>query len=173
MYCRHCGQNINEKAEYCVHCGCKPLSGLKYCQECGVETTENQELCIKCGVKLLKQNSNNKNSEGINDKINNLLNGNKPIEENLDFSYLAPYWQNEFKRIHESKETYNGKWNWCAFFFSWIWAFTKGLWILAIASLVLDFITYGVLWIVLSVYFGIRGNKLYYNLIVKKQQTLF
>lgn len=173
MYCRHCAQNINEKAEYCIHCGCRPLSGLKHCQECGVETTENQEICTKCGVKLLKQNSSNNNSDSINDKVNKLLNGNKPLEENLDFTYLIPYYQDEFKKIHESNETYNSRWNWAAFLLNWIWAFAKGLWVSAVVCLLLCFVTGGILALPLAIYFGIRGNKLYYNLTVKKQQTLF
>jgi uncharacterized membrane protein YvbJ len=52
MYCRNCGEEINEKAEICVHCGVRPLAERKFCQECGAETKPNQELCTKCGVRL-------------------------------------------------------------------------------------------------------------------------
>lgn len=164
MHCRHCGQDVNEKAEYCIHCGCKPLSGLKFCQECGVETNENQEVCIKCGVKLLKRKSvNNSGNSGAGDKVNNFINGDKSEEENLDFRYLSPYYQGEFTKIYESNESYNGRWNWAAFFFTWMWA---------LASLVVVFFTGGILAIPLWFYFAIRGNKIYYNLTVKKQQTV-
>ena len=158
MHCRHCGQDINEKAEYCVHCGCRPLSGIKFCQECGIETNENQEVCIKCGVKLLKQKANI---------------ANKVEQENLDFSYLDRYWQDEFTKINESEESYNGKWNWPAFFFSWIWAFVKGCWVLGLVGLIASIASSGILAIPLGIYCGIRGNKIHYNKHVKNQQTAF
>ena len=52
MYCRTCGNKINDNAEICVNCGCKPLVGKAYCQSCGTRTLEKQELCTKCGVRL-------------------------------------------------------------------------------------------------------------------------
>lgn len=52
MYCRNCGNQIDDKADVCMGCGCKPLKANKFCQNCGAETSEHQEVCIKCGVKL-------------------------------------------------------------------------------------------------------------------------
>ena len=52
MYCRTCGNKINDNAEICVKCGCKPLIGKSYCQNCGAGTTEQQEMCTKCGTRL-------------------------------------------------------------------------------------------------------------------------
>ncbi len=57
MYCRNCGNEINENAEICPSCGVKPLAEKNFCQNCGVETKTNQEICVKCGVKL--QNTSN------------------------------------------------------------------------------------------------------------------
>ena len=53
MYCRTCGNKINDNAEICVKCGCKPLIGKDYCQSCGARTTQKQEACTKCGKRLL------------------------------------------------------------------------------------------------------------------------
>ncbi|WP_285824056.1 hypothetical protein [Schaedlerella arabinosiphila] len=52
MYCRTCGNKINDNAEICVMCGCKPLIGKSYCQNCGADTTEQQEMCTNCGARL-------------------------------------------------------------------------------------------------------------------------
>src|ERR1700723_2192283 len=42
-----------------------------------------------------------------------------------DLSDLPPYYQEEFKKILESGETYKGKLNWAAFLFGLLWAMTK------------------------------------------------
>lgn len=52
MYCRTCGNKINDNAEICVKCGCKPLVGKAFCQSCGAKTTQQQMMCTKCGVRL-------------------------------------------------------------------------------------------------------------------------
>lgn len=52
MYCRTCGNMINDNAEVCVKCGCKPLIGKAYCQNCGTKTTYQQIICTKCGISL-------------------------------------------------------------------------------------------------------------------------
>lgn len=53
VYCRECGNEVNEQTEICTNCGVRPLNGKNYCQSCGVETKPEQELCINCGSKLL------------------------------------------------------------------------------------------------------------------------
>jgi len=52
MYCRNCGNEVNEKAVACTNCGFNPLTEKKFCHECGVETNEKQVVCVKCGVSL-------------------------------------------------------------------------------------------------------------------------
>lgn len=52
MYCRTCGNKVNDNAEVCVKCGCKPLSGKNYCQDCGTKTTAQQVMCTKCRATL-------------------------------------------------------------------------------------------------------------------------
>ena len=52
MYCRVCGNLINDKAVMCVKCKNKPLLGRSYCQNCGAPTTPQQIACPKCGMKL-------------------------------------------------------------------------------------------------------------------------
>jgi RNA polymerase subunit RPABC4/transcription elongation factor Spt4 len=153
-FCRNCGNEVNKNAEICVSCGSRPLNGKSFCQSCGTNTNENQEICIKCGVRLLNKSNTYNSSNG---------------------AYLKPYYEEEFERISTSNEDYKGKWNWCAFFFSWIWAFTKGLWGMALANLVLNLILAStgvglIISLAISILWGIRGNYFYYNLQINKKQ---
>lgn len=88
------------------------------------------------------------------------------------------YYRSEFERILNSKETYKGKWNWWAFFFSWVWCFTKGLWQYGLLVLVISFamkyflpyeVTSGFA-LVVAIIFGSRGTWFYYNFKMKNKQ---
>jgi hypothetical protein len=92
------------------------------------------------------------------------------IVSELNLTGLSPYYQKEFKKIHESGESYKGKWNWAAFLFGAIWALTKGAWLSAIIALVVALLTGGVGGVVYWFVFGMRGNYIYYTLHVKKKQ---
>lgn len=62
MYCRTCGNQMNDNAEICVKCGVRKNVGNEYCQNCGAKTLEQAELCTECGVRLLSEKiSNGKN----------------------------------------------------------------------------------------------------------------
>ena len=54
MYCRTCGNEMNDNAELCVKCGVKKNVGSEYCQACGARTTSDMVNCNKCGAKLMK-----------------------------------------------------------------------------------------------------------------------
>jgi RNA polymerase subunit RPABC4/transcription elongation factor Spt4 len=153
MYCRNCGNEVNEKAEICVNCGVRPLAGRNFCQECGVETKPNQEVCIKCGVRLKT--------------LISITEDRTPLK--IDFSGLSQYYQDEFKKIYESGESYKGKWNWAAFFFGAIWALTKGVWLAPVICIVASFI-HSIVGIIYWFIFGARGNYMYYCAYVKKKQ---
>ena len=88
---------------------------------------------------------------------------------------LKYYYVSEFTQIMQSREQYQGKWNWAAFFFGWLWAFTKGMATLGfvglIAALILCAMSYGLLGIVVAVYFGWRGNYIYYKYLVKNDSS--
>ena len=165
MYCRNCGKQINDKAEYCTGCGCRPLSDNKYCQECGVETNSKQEICIKCGVKLASSRSIPTTS---NTSYTKIINGDGNL--NLDFSNLDPYYQAEFTKIYESNETYKGKWNWFSFFFSGIWALSKGVWVSPLIVFLISLPTMGIPGWIYCIVTGTRGTYMYYNAFVKKKQ---
>ncbi len=54
MYCRTCGNKMNDNAEICVKCGVKRNVGIDYCQVCGSRTTATMTNCRKCGARLMK-----------------------------------------------------------------------------------------------------------------------
>ncbi|MEI7999023.1 MAG: hypothetical protein WCH62_05910 [Candidatus Omnitrophota bacterium] len=108
--------------------------------------------CIYCGNQLAGSSS------GTFDKV---MPEDKPIER--VFSHLPAYYQEEFRKMEESKGSYKGKWNWMACIFNWIWAFTKGLWLVAVICLISIILTKGILSIVWLFIFGFRGNNQYYT----------
>lgn len=52
MFCRNCGNEIDDKAVVCVKCGVRPHDGTAHCQACGKETQPGAVLCVHCGVQL-------------------------------------------------------------------------------------------------------------------------
>lgn len=88
----------------------------------------------------------------------------------IDLKGLSPYYQEEFKKIWASGETYKGKWNWAAFFWGGFWALTKGAWLSAVIYFGAGILTGGLACMVYWFIFGIRGNYIYYTFHTKKKQ---
>lgn len=95
-------------------------------------------------------------------------------QEIADFNLtgLSPYYQEEFRKIHDSNESYKGKWNWDAFIWGVFWALSKGLWGSVLLAVALGLVTGGLVLIGYWFVWGIRGNYIYYTLHVKKKQIL-
>lgn len=59
MYCKNCGQQIDDNAYVCIHCGVRtdmPLKPkkegeTKFCTHCGAQIDPNAYICVHCGVK--------------------------------------------------------------------------------------------------------------------------
>jgi len=105
-------------------------------------------------------------------------------QPSLDLAGLDQYYQAEFTKIHESNGLYKGKWNWWAFFFTWLWCLLKGCWLIGILSMItISIVAYkieilegvtlafgastGIVW---SLLLGWRGTWIYYNVRVHKKQ---
>ena len=58
MYCKNCGNEINENAAICVKCGVKVGAGNNYCQNCGQTTDPNAAVCTNCGFAIRNIKSN-------------------------------------------------------------------------------------------------------------------
>ena len=54
MYCRTCGNKMNDNAEICVKCGVRRNVGNDYCQVCGTRTTATMANCKMCGARLMR-----------------------------------------------------------------------------------------------------------------------
>ncbi len=54
MFCKNCGEQMNDNQAICLKCGVKTGVGNKYCANCGKEIPENAEICLSCGVAVKK-----------------------------------------------------------------------------------------------------------------------
>lgn len=61
MYCKNCGEQLNENQIACTKCGFQSGAGENYCQFCGSSITPGAMVCIKCGMMV----QNNKKSSDI------------------------------------------------------------------------------------------------------------
>ena len=55
MYCKNCGDVLNDNQAICVKCGVKVGNGNKFCQNCGKELMPGADVCMNCGVAVNKQ----------------------------------------------------------------------------------------------------------------------
>lgn len=56
MYCRNCGEQMNDNQAICLKCGVKTGDGVAFCANCGKEIAQNAEVCLSCGVAVKKAN---------------------------------------------------------------------------------------------------------------------
>lgn len=54
MFCRNCGNQVDDRAIACTKCGVNPRDGSSFCQNCGKPTAANAVICTSCGVGLVK-----------------------------------------------------------------------------------------------------------------------
>ena len=106
MFCKNCGQEIDDLAAVCIHCGVAVGNGVKFCQNCGSELPEEAAFCIKCGV-----STKGKTNGGINNNAN-VNAGNAPVTDPNAKSRLAAGLLGIFVGalgIHNFYLGYNGK----------------------------------------------------------------
>jgi hypothetical protein len=151
----------------------------KKCPLCGGSNEENAKECQYCGANLMAEESGQEKArqepeqtqEQEQKKEGQTYSGYDP---RAHYKYLDPYYQEEFAKIEESNEAYKGKWNWAAFFFSWIWGFTKGMWGTSLIGLFLSVLFNqmhsDLLNLVLGIIWGVRGNYFYYQLVKYNRQ---
>ena len=66
MYCRNCGETMNDNQAICLKCGVKVGNGDAFCSNCGSATNSGADVCLNCGVSLKKASIGNLNGQ---DKI--------------------------------------------------------------------------------------------------------
>ena len=52
MFCKNCGNQMDESAAICVKCGFQKGQGNQYCGNCGNEVTPGASVCMNCGCSL-------------------------------------------------------------------------------------------------------------------------
>ena len=53
MYCKNCGNQMDENAVVCVKCGCAKGTGISFCPNCGQPIAPNAAVCTSCGSALV------------------------------------------------------------------------------------------------------------------------
>lgn len=69
MFCKNCGEQLNENQAICVKCGVKVGEGSTFCPNCGNTTAPDAEYCLSCGVALKKADKAADGSLGGKDKV--------------------------------------------------------------------------------------------------------
>lgn len=54
MYCKNCGEQMNDNQAICIKCGVKTGDGNRFCASCGSTIDENATVCMSCGVAVKK-----------------------------------------------------------------------------------------------------------------------
>ena len=54
MFCKNCGQEMNDNQAICLGCGVRTGSGNSFCHNCGKSVDANADVCLNCGVALKK-----------------------------------------------------------------------------------------------------------------------
>ncbi len=52
IYCKNCGNQMDDIAAICVKCGVKKGDGFNFCQNCGQPTAVGMQFCTSCGAAL-------------------------------------------------------------------------------------------------------------------------
>lgn len=52
MFCKQCGEVVNENQAVCVKCGVNVGEGNRFCANCGQPVNENAEVCLACGFSI-------------------------------------------------------------------------------------------------------------------------
>ncbi len=58
MFCKNCGEALNENQAICVKCGVKVGQGNAYCANCGKPIDPKADVCMNCGVAVKKTSGN-------------------------------------------------------------------------------------------------------------------
>lgn len=54
MYCKNCGEQMNDNQAICLKCGVKTGHGNGFCANCGQPVAPEAEVCLNCGVAVKK-----------------------------------------------------------------------------------------------------------------------
>ena len=52
MYCKNCGEQMNDEQAVCLKCGVEAGKGNSFCQTCGQPVNADAVVCVSCGCSL-------------------------------------------------------------------------------------------------------------------------
>lgn len=52
MFCKNCGEALNENQAICLKCGVAVGNGKSFCAHCGQPINEGAAVCLACGCKV-------------------------------------------------------------------------------------------------------------------------
>lgn len=52
MFCKNCGEALNENQAICLKCGVAVGNGKSFCAHCGQPVNEGADVCLACGCKV-------------------------------------------------------------------------------------------------------------------------
>ena len=64
MFCRNCGEEMNDNQAICLKCGVAVGKGNSFCANCGGAVNENAEVCLSCGCKIVNEEEKAKAAAG-------------------------------------------------------------------------------------------------------------
>ncbi len=53
MFCKNCGQQLQDGAAVCMHCGFAVGTGANFCGNCGQNVMPGQAICTQCGFAIV------------------------------------------------------------------------------------------------------------------------
>lgn len=54
MFCKNCGEQMNDNQAICLKCGVKTGEGNAFCANCGNAVAPEAVVCLNCGVAIKK-----------------------------------------------------------------------------------------------------------------------
>ena len=64
MFCKNCGEKLNDNQAICLKCGVSVGQGKDYCVHCGGKVGELASTCLNCGC-AIQNDSDIKKSRGV------------------------------------------------------------------------------------------------------------
>ena len=58
MYCRNCGEKIDNTNCFCTNCGWDPKLGNSFCCKCGARTLPHQVTCLNLASQMIESDRN-------------------------------------------------------------------------------------------------------------------
>ena len=66
MYCKQCGEPMNENQAVCLKCGVEAGKGNAFCPNCGQAVIPDAVICVNCGISLKASSESKKNAPNVN-----------------------------------------------------------------------------------------------------------